>query len=32
MADKRFQLMADWAAYCMQPPAADNIVSIGAQR
>jgi integrase len=32
MAAKRFQLMADWAAYCMLPPAAENVVSIGVHR
>jgi hypothetical protein len=30
--DKRRKLMDAWAAYCASPPAADNVVSIGAVR
>jgi integrase len=34
MMEKRRRLMADWAAYCVQPPAnsRENVVSIGAAR
>lgn len=34
MMEKRRRLMADWAAYCAQPPAKsrDNVVSIGGGR
>ena len=34
MMEKRRRLMADWAAYCAQPPAKsrNNVVSIGAGR
>jgi hypothetical protein len=34
MMEKRRRLMADWAAYCEQPPAEsrDNVVAIGAGR